>query len=587
MTVVNIDNCGKGINFDLLPTELELGVWSDGQNFRFRNGFAETFEGGTALTLSAGKPWWMHLYETSADRYLVTAELGAGGGGGGTVKAQQPGGTVTDITRLSDAVDIASITRVGTTATLTTVTNHGRSTGNSVTVYGALPSQYNGTYSITVTSPTVFTYTMASDPGASASPVGAFFYGSAAVSPFTNTLDQPVTGGVLGGVLLINNPVDGLYYWNGNTGTRIRKFPGSYVASVGRPFNHFIVQLAPTISGVTYPHDVIWSNSAEPGSIPTTFAASQANDAGRQPLADTLGPLVDCLPLGDANIVYKRDARYAMRHIGGNEVFSFTKLPGNDGLYQRNCVVDTPRGHVFLTQNRDVMLHQGGEAVSIASKRVRDFLRANISPFIQPPNFLVVNPSKNEVWVCLSQGYNGVAIVLAWNWVDDTWGVFSFEVGEGSPTCGASGYWGTSWYSSSDVLIMADTAGNGYNVNPTADGNWGAYPFTCFLVRTGITLDDRSTFKTLHGSRWHIDASSSQTFSATVQHGSAPYADGAPTYATAATYTYSSDAALRTKGFANSRATAGPYLAVKFTVPGTSKMKLRSFDLDITGGGKR
>lgn len=68
---------------------------------------------------------------------------------------------------------ISSITRAGTTATATTAEPHGLLTGQSVVISGATPSQYNGTFQITVTGSNTFTYTMASDPGvdASGSPV--------------------------------------------------------------------------------------------------------------------------------------------------------------------------------------------------------------------------------------------------------------------------------------------------------------------------------------------------------------------------------------------------------------------------------
>lgn len=69
---------------------------------------------------------------------------------------------------------ISSITRVTTTATLTTATDHNLSTGDMVKVTGATPAQYNGDFIVTVTSSTQFTYTMGSDPGASASPVGSY-----------------------------------------------------------------------------------------------------------------------------------------------------------------------------------------------------------------------------------------------------------------------------------------------------------------------------------------------------------------------------------------------------------------------------
>jgi len=66
---------------------------------------------------------------------------------------------------------IATITRVTTTATATTTTNHNFQTGQSVVVAGATgadASLYNGTFTITVTGATTFTYTMGSTPTGSA-----------------------------------------------------------------------------------------------------------------------------------------------------------------------------------------------------------------------------------------------------------------------------------------------------------------------------------------------------------------------------------------------------------------------------------
>jgi hypothetical protein len=75
------------------------------------------------------------------------------------------------------AQTISSITRGGTgnlTATLTTATAHGLITGNRVTISGATEANYNGTYVITVTGATTFTYTMATAPAANASVVGTY-----------------------------------------------------------------------------------------------------------------------------------------------------------------------------------------------------------------------------------------------------------------------------------------------------------------------------------------------------------------------------------------------------------------------------
>ena len=75
------------------------------------------------------------------------------------------------------AQTISSITRGGTgnlTATLTTASPHGLATNNRVTVAGATPTEFNGTYVITVTGASTFTYTMAVAPSGNATVVGTY-----------------------------------------------------------------------------------------------------------------------------------------------------------------------------------------------------------------------------------------------------------------------------------------------------------------------------------------------------------------------------------------------------------------------------
>lgn len=72
---------------------------------------------------------------------------------------------------------ISTITNVTTTATVTTVANHNLQTGNYLTITGCTPSAYNGSFSITVTGDTTFTYTMLSNPGGSATVVGTYTTG--------------------------------------------------------------------------------------------------------------------------------------------------------------------------------------------------------------------------------------------------------------------------------------------------------------------------------------------------------------------------------------------------------------------------
>ena len=75
------------------------------------------------------------------------------------------------------AQTISTITRGGSgnlTATVTTAAPHGLASTNRVTISGATEANYNGTYSITVTGASTFTYVMATAPAANATVVGTY-----------------------------------------------------------------------------------------------------------------------------------------------------------------------------------------------------------------------------------------------------------------------------------------------------------------------------------------------------------------------------------------------------------------------------
>jgi hypothetical protein len=90
----------------------------------------------------------------------------------------------------STAQTISTITRGGTgnlTATVTTAAPHGLITGNQIVVAGASPTQYNGTYIITRTGASTFTYTMASAPATDATTVGTYTINYAITGVNSNT----------------------------------------------------------------------------------------------------------------------------------------------------------------------------------------------------------------------------------------------------------------------------------------------------------------------------------------------------------------------------------------------------------------
>ena len=85
------------------------------------------------------------------------------------------------------ASTISTITHVTTVATLTTATPHGLVTGNEITISGAAPSAYNGTYIVTVTGTSTLTYVMATTPATNAITVGTYLvnFGVTGVNPNT------------------------------------------------------------------------------------------------------------------------------------------------------------------------------------------------------------------------------------------------------------------------------------------------------------------------------------------------------------------------------------------------------------------
>jgi subtilisin-like proprotein convertase family protein len=85
---------------------------------------------------------------------------------------------------LAATFPVKTITSSGTLARVTTVSPHGFVTGQSVTIAGAAQAGYNGTFTVAVTGPNTFTYTL---PSAQPSPAG----GTITVAPTTTI---PLTG---------------------------------------------------------------------------------------------------------------------------------------------------------------------------------------------------------------------------------------------------------------------------------------------------------------------------------------------------------------------------------------------------------
>lgn len=92
----------------------------------------------------------------------------------GDIRYNTTTGQYEGFTTVAAITTLLSITNSTTTATATTVANHGLQTGDYVTITGCTPSAYNGSFVITVTGSTTFTYTMLSNPGGNATVLGTY-----------------------------------------------------------------------------------------------------------------------------------------------------------------------------------------------------------------------------------------------------------------------------------------------------------------------------------------------------------------------------------------------------------------------------
>lgn len=98
---------------------------------------------------------------------------------------------------LSQTQSISSLVRSGSTVTVTTPTNHNLATGIEMTISGAVETDYNGTFTIIVTSQTTFIYTIETTPTtpATGSPMWSADYVKVNIQASGYSSDYNLSGG--------------------------------------------------------------------------------------------------------------------------------------------------------------------------------------------------------------------------------------------------------------------------------------------------------------------------------------------------------------------------------------------------------
>lgn len=229
----------------------------------------------------------------------------------------------------------------------------------------------------------------------------------------------------LNGVAAATNGLDEPIYWGGDVGTPFQALPNFPAATLAKgiiAFKYHLFAFDIDDASGTYRDKVIWSNAAEPGAVPDTWAAAADNEAGDTVLGDTPGPILSAALLRGSLFLFKRSSTYACDYVGGNEVFSFRTMDSARGALTRHAAVNIG-DRIFLVTDGDIVTTDGTNWVSVAQGRVKETLNNAIDQDNYENLFCVYNRAKNEVWVCFPEIGSALCTrAFIYDVANDAWG---------------------------------------------------------------------------------------------------------------------------------------------------------------------
>lgn len=243
---------------------------------------------------------------------------------------------------------------------------------------------------------------------------------------------------LLNNLPVLNNTLDPPRYWTGDVGTPLADLPDWPAGTICKSVAAFKYHIfAFDIDGPSghFESQMLWSDAAAPGAIPTSWTASATNEAGDAILADTPGPIMCGLPLGGSLLVFKRSSTYSVEYVGGEEVFSVRLLDAARGALTRHAVADIG-GLLFVVGDGDVWLTDGTNWRSIAFGRVKLYLFSQLDQANYENLHVIYHRSRNEVRIRYPVTGNTYASEeLVYSVSADTWGLRTIVDG----TCAAVG----------------------------------------------------------------------------------------------------------------------------------------------------
>lgn len=231
---------------------------------------------------------------------------------------------------------------------------------------------------------------------------------------------------LLSGIPIFNagNEIDPPQQWNLDPASRCKvldNWPANTFCQSMRTYKNFLIALNVTRDGQNFPFMVKWSNPADPGGVPTSWAKDdEDSESGETDLAEGGDRIVDGLQLRDSFMIYKEQSVWRMDFTGGPFVFSFRKVLGVSGAMNRNCIVELDGYHCVLT-GTDVVVHDGQSATPVLDNVAREALFQDMDTDYNDRAFVFKNPFLNEVFICYASiGASAPNKALVWNYKDKT-----------------------------------------------------------------------------------------------------------------------------------------------------------------------
>lgn len=194
--------------------------------------------------------------------------------------------------------------------------------------------------------------------------------------------NRAYTVGDINGVPFVNHPERGPFWWDADVTHDLVALPGwpaGWLCGVMRSHKNFLMAADIDSGAGLIEGQVSWSDSADPGQIPGTWAPSPTNDAGDYTFAVSTGPIIDMLSVRDQLLVAKQGYMGVLQYVGGQFVFQGRDVFPSVGLFAIGAWTESGNNIWMLTGTGDFVRHDMTSIQNVLYGVLQEYLRSQIN----------------------------------------------------------------------------------------------------------------------------------------------------------------------------------------------------------------